>query len=701
MGKLIKWLLGAAVTVILLVGLAIAAVVMFFDPNDYRDDIALALGEATGRTVTLDGELTLSVFPWLAIETTSVTVSNAPGFGDAPMLSIGRARAGVRLGALLSGKVDVDTVTISDLQLRLAVDSRGGTNWQDLAGDQSTSATSAEAAPSDVPDISVAGINIENALIEYRDAGTGADYQLREFDMRLGGVDFNQPVPITASFAFTSAADELTGRAEVDTRVVFERDAEGVLNAVALSDSEFAGEVTMPALAAAQSFRLSAASITAGAGADASLTLDDAKFEFGGVEASLSLTGTSAPMRLNGAFAVSPFSPREVMETLTGTVLDLTDADAMQAASLSGQLALTDDSAALTDLDLAIDATTLTGRLSVAGFSAPAIRFDLAGSAINLDGYLPPADEEVSDDAGDNLAESALPVDLIQGLDARGEFRMREVVLGDLPFNDLSVGLVVGGDKARLAPIQATVLNGGYTGDVIIDASGDTPRLSLNETVDGLDMGALAKLLYEKDNIEGTLAGNFKLSGRGTRLSEVRRSLDGDVVFSLTDGALIGTDIWYQIRRARAAFRQEAQPPAPNPARTEFTELRGSATVSNGVARNDDLFAALPFLQLTGSGSADLADGTVDYTMQARVLERPEFLEGVTPEELDEYTEAVIPLKITGDMTAPTIRPDIAGMAEAAAKRKLDEERERAENRLRDRLKDKEDELKKRLKDIF
>ena len=40
-----------------------------------------------------------------------------------------------------------------------------------------------------------------------------------------------------------------------------------------------------------------------------------------------------------------------------------------------------------------------------------------------------------------------------------------------------------------------------------------------------------------------------------TRLSEVRRSLNGPVLFSLTDGALTGTDVRYQIRRARAAFR--------------------------------------------------------------------------------------------------------------------------------------------------
>ena len=427
MGKLIKWLLGAAVAIIVLLALAITAVVMFFDPNDYKDDIALALSDATGRTVTLDGDLTLSVFPWLAIETGAVSVSNAQGFGDEPMFSIGRARAGVRLGALLSGKIDVDTITISDLQVRLAADARGNTNWQDLAGD-ATSEPADDVDPTqatgDVPDISVAGINIENALIEYSDAATGARYRLEEFDMRLGSVDFDQPLPIAASFAFSSEADEIAGRADIDIVATFRRDTDGVISAVGLRDSEFAGEINTPALASAQPFRLSAASIDAAADEGSSLTLDDAEFEFAGLKTRLSLSGTREPMQLAGDFALSSFSPREVMQTLTGEVLELTDPDAMREASLKGQLALTDDSAALTDLGMTIDDTTLTGRLSVQGFSAPAIRFDLSGSSINLDGYLPPADETVADDATDNLAESALPVDLIKGLDARGEFRI-------------------------------------------------------------------------------------------------------------------------------------------------------------------------------------------------------------------------------------------------------------------------------------
>jgi AsmA protein len=100
--------------------------------------------------------------------------------------------------------------------------------------------------------------------------------------------------------------------------------------------------------------------------------------------------------------------------------------------------------------------------------------------------------------------------------------------------------------------------------------------------------------------------------------------------------------------------------------------------VTDGVLSNDDLFAELPFMQLTGSGLVDIPAGTVDYRMTARILERPDFLQGATPEELDEFTEAVIPLKITGSLVSPSVQPDLEKLLQ-----------KRVEEEIKDKLKDK------------
>ena len=53
--------------VILLVVGAIVYVTTVIDPNDYKDQIAEAVGEATGRQLSLDGDLELNFFPSLRI----------------------------------------------------------------------------------------------------------------------------------------------------------------------------------------------------------------------------------------------------------------------------------------------------------------------------------------------------------------------------------------------------------------------------------------------------------------------------------------------------------------------------------------------------------------------------------------------------------------------------------------------------------
>lgn len=99
--------------------------------------------------------------------------------------------------------------------------------------------------------------------------------------------------------------------------------------------------------------------------------------------------------------------------------------------------------------------------------------------------------------------------------------------------------------------------------------------------------------------------------------------------------------------------------------------------------RNDDLMAELPFMQLTGRGNVDVAAGTVNYDLRARVYDKPEAMAGATPEEIDDLTKAVIPLKITGPLTSPKVVPDVEALL-----------RERVEDEIKDMLKDK-------LKDLF
>ncbi len=104
---------GLAIAAGALVGVAVVAVVLvtlFVDPNDYKDDIERLAEQQTGRQLALDGDLRLSVFPWIAIEFGPASLGDAPGFGDEPFLALKQARLGIRFWPLLAGRVEIGTV---------------------------------------------------------------------------------------------------------------------------------------------------------------------------------------------------------------------------------------------------------------------------------------------------------------------------------------------------------------------------------------------------------------------------------------------------------------------------------------------------------------------------------------------------------------------------------------------------------------
>src|SRR5210317_2408861 len=90
-----------AITAVVVTVFAATVFVLVFDPNDYRDKISEGVREATGRELVIEGDLELSLFPWLAIELGRTQLGNAPGFDETPFASFDSARLSVRVMPLL------------------------------------------------------------------------------------------------------------------------------------------------------------------------------------------------------------------------------------------------------------------------------------------------------------------------------------------------------------------------------------------------------------------------------------------------------------------------------------------------------------------------------------------------------------------------------------------------------------------------
>lgn len=656
MARLLKFLMFLVAGVVALAVVGIVAVMLLFDPNDYRDEIEQAVESNTGRELRIEGDLGLSVFPWLAVELGPTALGNAAGFGAEPFARFESARLSVRLlPALLHRKFEVSTVSFDGLLLNLQVNSNGRSNWQDFidAAEARASMEQAEAEDPTEPtgELDIQGVEISNSVLRYRDAQDGSDVSLTNLNVSVGNVSAGEDSFHIDGFDIDAL---LEGAVSVPTTLALETDAVDI--------------------------DTSAETITL-----ADVDLDLLGMDISAIVEPFSYAGDITPV---AKIEVDAFSLRNLMERLDMEAPPTSNSAALGKVIIEATARRSATAITMTDLTLVLDDTTFTGELSIPQGDNDIYRIELRADRINLDDYMAPPSAG-GDDADAEEPPVEIPADLIRVVNAEGSLRIDNVQLGGMQFDNVNVGLKTNAGKLRLHPLTAELFGGKYNGDVRIDASGSTPLLTLNERVEGVQLGELAVAMYDRENVSGTINGTFQLSGRGADIGVIRRDLDGNIAFELVDGAYEGKDVWHELRTARAKLRQEPAPEAEEPARTRFSEVRASGPVKDGIFSNNDFTAEMPFMRLTGEGTVNFIDATLDYGLSARVLDKPELVgDEITAEELKDLTEVVIPMRVTGPLTDPSVRPDVQKLVRERAKKEVDKAREKVEEKVKDKLKE-------------
>ena len=682
--KILAILIGAFVALLVVAAVILALV---FDPNDYKDKISAGVKDATGRDLVIEGDLQLSLFPWLAIEIGRTELGNAPGFDDTPFASFDSARLSVEvLPVLLRREIVVATAALDGMNINLQVRKDGAGNWEDFGETGEADVDEAESGDGgSTGTIDVAGIAVTNAALTYADAVTSSRVELQDLNFTTGSI------------------------ASVNEAVIGIDGIEIGANVIGVVDVPVSIQIRLPAISVdteAQS---------------ADIGEIDVQFMSVNLGADIEPFSYAGDPQPTATLNIAAFSPRTLMAELGIEAPETADPDVLDRLFVEANASVGADAISLSNLELVIDDTTFTGGLSVPRTPDGVYEVDLAGDSIDIARYMAPASEEGTGEAG--TAEAVeIPVDMIRAFNVRGNFSIAKVNLGDLLFENVTLGVNSKDGQMRMHPIAADFFDGGYRGDIRINAAGDVPSIAVNENIKDVNLASMARAVLKVENITGTINGTFNLGGRGADMNAIRRDLDGNMSLELLDGAWEGVDVWHEMRKARALIKAEPAPEAPATPRTQFSSMKATGAVTNGVMQNDDFFAELPFMQVNGRGSVNFVEATVDYSVKGRVLEKPEFVTEVSQEELDDFTSAVIPFTITGPLADPSIRPDIEALlkehVEEEAKQLIidkllggdeeppadgeepagEEQQPEEEKDVEDQLKD---EAKKRLKDLL
>lgn len=183
--RLLKWLAGIFLSLVLMMFL----VASLFDWNLLRAPIARWVGDTTGRSFAINGELNVE-FSWPPrIIANDIVLGNAAWSTEPNMAAIKRLDLTINPLRLLIGKLAFSEITLSEPHLILEVSQRGEPNWRFKTQDKSKSL--------ELP--SVDRLSIDHGSARYRDPAIKTDLSFalktREASLEVTGKGLFQGLP--------------------------------------------------------------------------------------------------------------------------------------------------------------------------------------------------------------------------------------------------------------------------------------------------------------------------------------------------------------------------------------------------------------------------------------------------------------------------------------------------------------------------
>ena len=198
-----KFLIGIAVVVVVLIGAAIA--VPFLVPvEQYKGRIEAEVTKRTGRAFHIEGPVSLSLLPTLAVELNEVSFAGPPGARAAEMARLSKLELELKPWPLLSGKIEIDKLVLREPRIALEVDSQGRPNWvlENQAAQAPAPAEPTGQQGGGLPELHFGEVELVDGKVSYFDARSGVSYEVNRVNVEVQAPDLNQPALIKGKLVF-------------------------------------------------------------------------------------------------------------------------------------------------------------------------------------------------------------------------------------------------------------------------------------------------------------------------------------------------------------------------------------------------------------------------------------------------------------------------------------------------------------------
>ncbi|MDI1227617.1 MAG: AsmA family protein [bacterium] len=609
-----KFFISLLILALLIGGGVFFAIKKYVNTEEIQARVVAAVKEKTGRDIAFTSMRIMpfvTPLPVLMVKLENVTFQNAPWAAEKSMAELGALEIRVALKPLLDKHIEIVKFTLDKPVIHLEVAADGRKNWEFTPAKKDGAekpASTPGTSTSYAQDLTFkfSQVEITKGAVSYVDKKGGANVALDKLDLMITYPDLDSGV-------------QLDGWAE------------------------YMGKRVSLFMALDKPMDLAK-----GGASQGKLTLKSDGVVSTSAEGKLATSGTMLNGKLDVDIASLPkfaawlSGGKEQAMPFTHVKFSSTAAFSVEALKLDNAKLVLDEVQADGDITLGLNGPKPDFKARAKLNKLNLDRFTGGEKAAKGDGAPAPKGPQSDWDSSpiDFSGLKTVNADLV--LNTAG-FSLRGADVGP---STLTVLLKDG--NLRFKSSEASLFSGRFLSDLSLNASQKTPSMTFKFGMSDVEAKPVLTTFADFSKLSGKMDATVDVSSSGNSQKSLVGNLGGNGNFNFKNGSLQGIDLV----NIMSSIQKRLGEMGVGEGKTDFVDLGGTFTVTNGVARNDDLKMRGPLVQTTGSGTVDLPKKYINYRAMP-VLTASSAVEGAKG--------ITVPVDIKGPFNNIKVKPDYAG----------------------------------------
>ena len=677
-----KLLLILAIPIVVIL-VAILALTIFVNPNQFKPLIVEQAQKQTGLELVIEGDISWQFFPSIGFELGHTELRNPQGFSKPNLFKVDTVGVDISVMPLFSQQLEIGNVTLDGAEFYIETKKDGSKNIDALTKAQTQQAEQENnAAPTQNGEtqtsgsdwsINLAGVTVSNGSLEMQDKQAGSYTKLYDISLNLSEFAFDNWT--TADFGVKGEMNDqkFTAKGQADFKL-----EKGLAN-YALKNINFDATYSDPAN------KIESATI----GLDT--------FEFDKVNnLTYAIKGVAGGMKLDmqgaGQLSVDKAISKVQLDKLT--LKSTFEGDALPQSPMKVDMVsdlsfdLTKNHLSFVLEKLTANAIALDGKADVTLGDIPKVRFALHSPNIDLDEFLgldkqaaegnKPASGGESAPAGPEVEPD---LSALKTLDVKGDITIDKFKAANAKMEAVKTSFTVNRGVFELTSFSSKLYQGSISATAKLDARQSPATYSVKKSIKGVKVQPLLIDVAENDKLEGTGNIDVNVTGKSLTPTGIKKNLSGTVVINFADGAVNGINVAQLIRENYAKFKGQKVEGTNEAKKTDFSAMTATLKLNKGVVSTDNMQAQSPLLRVRGKGTANYINETVDFTISTSVVGS---LEGQGGKDIDELKDITIPINVSGKWAEPKFKLVFDDVLKQKAQKEID----RGVEKLTDKIKD-------------